>query len=408
MKVCLALGSFALGSVAALAASTANSKPTFSKEVAPVIFKRCVECHRAGEAAPMAFTSYKEVRPWAKAIKAAVVGRTMPVWLADPSHGSFRNERRLTDTEIQTISAWVDNGSPEGDPRDLPALPKFETGWQIGKPDAVFDMGTDFNIPAEGVVPYQYFTVPTNFKEDMWVEAAEIRPGTRSAIHHVIVFLQEPGTAQGRGGGGDGMNMLTGFAPGEQPLHLEPGTAKLVKAGTTLRFQVHYTPNGTAYKDRSSVGMRFSKVPVKYQALVASAIQFNFKIPAGDGNYEVKSTWTAREDVQLVALMPHMHVRGKDFKYTVTYPDGRQEVLLNVPRYDFNWQLSYETSQYLSFPKGTRIDCVAHFDNSTNNKYNPDPTKDVKWGDQTWEEMMIGFLTYVRPVAPAESSKAEE
>ena len=216
MNVCLALGSFALGSVAALAASTANSKPTFSKEVAPVIFNRCVECHRAGEVAPMTFTSYKEVRPWAKAIKARVVARTMPVWLADPAHGSFRNERRLTDAEIQTISAWVDNGAPEGDPRDLPALPKFETGWQIGKPDVVFDMGTDFDVPTEGVVPYKYFTVPTNFKEDMWVEAAEIRPGARSAIHHVIVFLQEPGSAQGRGGG-EGMNMLTGFAPGEQP-----------------------------------------------------------------------------------------------------------------------------------------------------------------------------------------------
>jgi hypothetical protein len=404
MKVCLAL---AFASIVAFAGNTASSKPTYSKEVAPIINKRCVECHRAGEAAPMSLTSYKEVRPWAKAIKQAVVARSMPVWLADPAYGHFRNERRLSDEEIQTISTWADNGAPEGSPSDLPPAPKFESGWQMGKPDMVFDMGADFDVPKEGVVPYKYFVVPTNFKEDMWIEQAEIRPGSRSVIHHIIVFIQEPGKGGTGGGGGEGGALLTGYAPGEQPLHLEPGTAKLIKAGSSLRFQLHYTPNGTAYKDRSYVGFKFAKAPVKYQALVANAIQFNFKIPAGDPNYEVKSTWTAREDVEVVGLMPHMHVRGKDFKFTVTYPDGRQEVLLNVPKYIFNWQLGYELSENLKFPKGTRIDCVAHFDNSPNNKWNPDPTKEVKWGDQTWEEMMIGFVTYVKPVAPAEAPKAE-
>jgi hypothetical protein len=393
MRLCLAL--FALGSVAAFAASTNVAKPTFTKDVAPIIFKRCVECHRAGEVAPMAFTNYKEVRPWAKAIKERVASRAMPVWLADPHYGNFRNDRRLAQAEIDTIVNWVDTGALEGKEKDMPSLPKFDTGWTLGKPDQVFDIGTDYAVPAEGTIAYKYFTVPTNFTEDKWVSLAEIRPGSRSAVHHIIVTVIDPGKSTPRSGEGDAL--LAGYAPGEQPLKLEPGTAKLIKAGSSLRFQLHYTPNSTAYRDRSYIGLTYAKEPVKYQAMTGNALQFNFKIPAGDPNYEVKSTWTAKKDVQLVGLMPHMHVRGKDFKYTVTYPDGRQEVILDVPKYDFNWQLSYEFAKYLTLPVGTRIDCVAHFDNSVNNRYNPDPTKDVKWGDQTWEEMMIGWFTYVVP-----------
>jgi len=401
----LYLAGLTLSAVTAFAGNTGAAKPTFSKEVAPIVFNRCVECHRAGEVAPMAFTSYKEVRPWAKAIRDRVVARTMPVWLADPNHGSFKNDRRLSQAEIDTISNWVANGAPEGDPRELPPLPKFDPGWQLGKPDMVVDIGEDFDVPADGVVAYKYFRVPSNFTEDKWIEAAEIRPGSRGAVHHVIVFIQEPG--KGSPIGGEGGTLLTGYAPGEQPLKLEPGTAKLVKAGSTFVFQVHYTPNGKAYKDRSLVGLHFAKGPVKYQALTGRALNFGFRIPAGDPNYEVKSSWTAKDDVELVGLMPHMHVRGKDFKYTVNYPDGRQEVLLDVPRYDFNWQLTYEMKNYLSLPKGTRIDCVAHFDNSPNNKYNPDPTKEVRWGDQTWEEMMIGWFTYVVPAKTETAQKSE-
>ena len=332
----------------------------------------------------------------------------MPVWLADPHYGSFRNDRRLSQGEIDTIVNWVNTGAPEGKEKDLPALPKFDTGWTLGKPDQVFDMGTDYDVPAEGTVAYKYFTVPTNFTEDKWVSAVEIRPGNRGAVHHIIVTVVDPGKTTPQRGDGDAL--LAGYAPGEQPLKLEPGTAKLIKAGSSLRFQVHYTPNGTAYKDRSYVGVTFAKEPIKYQAMTGNALQYNFKIPAGDPNYEVKSTWTAKKDVQLVGLMPHMHVRGKDFKYTITYPDGRQEVILDVPKYDFNWQLSYEFAKYMNLPVGTRIDCVAHYDNSVNNRYNPDPTKDVKWGDQTWEEMMIGWFTYVVPApdsAPASAKGVE-
>lgn len=389
----------ALFAFVAAAAFAANSAPTFTKDVAPILNRRCVECHRPGEVAPMSLTTYKEVRPWAKSIKERVVARSMPVWLADPHYGDFRNDRRMSDAEIATIVSWVDAGAPEGRPGDLPRLPNFETGWILGKPDLIVDMGTDFEVPADGVVPYKYFTVPTNFTEDRWISAAEIRPGSRGAVHHVIVTVVNPGGATSRASDGDAL--LAGYAPGEQPYRLESGTAKLIRAGSSLRFQMHYTPNGTAYKDRSYVGLTFAKEPIHFQAITANALTFNFKIPPGDPNYEVKSNWIAKKDVQLIELMPHMHFRGKDFKYTVTYPDGRQEVILSVPQYDFNWQLSYELAQYKTLPAGTRIDCVAHFDNSANNRYNPDPAKEVRWGDQTWEEMMIGWFTYVVPASGA-------
>ena len=382
------------------AANVASTKPTYSKDVAPILNSRCVECHRAGEIAPMALTNYSEVRPWAKSIKERVVTHAMPPWLADAHYGQFRNDRSMPQKEIDTIVAWVDAGSPEGDAKETPAAPKFEEGWNIPKPDVIFDTGKDYEVPSEGTIAYQYFRVPTNFTEDKWIQAAEIRPTNRAATHHVIVFVAGPGE-KGLGNGGQEGNLLVGIGPGEQPMIFEPGVAKLVKAGSTFVFQMHYTPNGKAFTDRTYVGLKFAPEPPKYRADVGMAMQVSFKIPPGDPSYEVRSTFTAKKDIELVSLMPHMHKRGKDFKYTVTYPDGRQEVLLNVPKYDFSWQLTYELKDHMTLPKGARIDCVAHFDNSPNNKYNPDPTKEVKWGDQTWEEMMIGFFTYITPNVPA-------
>ena len=387
-------GAFLIG------ANTSGSRPTYTKDVAPILNNRCVECHRPGEAAPMSFTSYKEVRPWAKAIRERVAIRAMPPWLADPAHGSFKNDRRLSDQEIETITAWASAGAPEGNAAELPPTPKFETGWNIGKPDQIFDIGTDFDVPAEGTIAYKYFKVPTNFTEDKWIQAAEVRPDKRGVVHHVIVFIQDPNVKQ-QAGGGTG-NLLVGYAPGEPALVFEPGTARLVKAGSVLMFQVHYTANGKPTKDRSYIGVKYASEPPKSRALTANAMNFNIKIPPGDPNYEVKSTWQAKDDVVLTGLMPHMHVRGKDFKYTVTYPDGKEEVILNVPKYDFAWQLSYELKAPMTLPKGTRIDCVAHFDNSPNNKFNPDPAKEVHWGDQTWEEMMIGWFTYTIPAEQAQ------
>lgn len=368
----------------------APAKLEFSKDIAPILNKRCVECHRAGEAAPMALTSYKEARPWAKAIKNAVLSRKMPPWLADPAHGKFSNDRRLNEEEIAAIAAWADTGASEGNPKDLPPLPQFEPGWTIGKPDVILDMGQDFEVPASGEVPYKYFTVDTNFKEDMWIEAAECRADKRSVVHHMIVFVQDPKENLASSGG----NLLVGWAPGDPPLQLPEGTGRLVRAGSRLRFQMHYTTNGTPEKDRSYVGLKFSKAPPKYRSLTGRAINFSFKIPPHAEAHEVKAAHTITREIRLTSVMPHMHLRGKDFQYTVVYPDGRSQILLKVPRYDFGWQLSYQLAEPLVLPKGTRIECVAHFDNSANNRFNPDPTKEVRWGDQTWEEMMIGWFNF--------------
>jgi len=383
------------------AASTGDPHVTYAKDVAPILFRRCVECHRAGEAAPMPLITYKEVRPWAKAIREKVLERSMPPWLADAAYGHFSNDRRLTQKEIDTIVAWVDAGAPAGDDRDLPPTPKFEQGWTIGRPDAVISLPDEVAVPATGVVPYRYIMVATNFTEDKWIQAAEIRPGNRAVVHHVIVFAADHtpgdhsgGDKKGEAGRDFASAKLAGFAPGEQPKVYPPGTAKLLKAGTKLLFQLHYTPNGKPATDRTSIGLIFASGPVDHPALSGTATNFRFAIPPGDPNYEVRSSWTAPEDVRILDMMPHMHVRGKDFTYTAVYPDGHSEVVLRVPKYDFNWQLIYRMQDPLRLPKGARLECVAHFDNSPNNPANPDPGKEVKWGPQTWEEMMIGWFDY--------------
>jgi len=393
----LTVGLSSLLAIGVGASGSSEAKVTFTKDVAPIFFNRCVECHRPGEVAPMSLITYNEARPWAKSIRQKVVDRSMPPWLASPENHNFKNDRRLSQKEIDTISAWVDAGAPKGDDKDLPPAPKFEQGWSIGKPDAIVSLDQEVPVPADGVVPYKYLTVQTNFNEDKWVQAAEIRPGNRRVVHHIIIFVQEPGAKtelSGESRGGRGFK-LCGFAPGEQAKVFPPGTGRLIKKGSKLTFQLHYTPNGEAATDRSYVGLVFAKGPVQKIALTATATNARFVIPPGDGNYEVRSSWTATEDVRIIDLMPHMHVRGKDFIYTAVYPDGRSEVLLQVPKYDFNWQLLYQFKDPVFLPKGSRLDCVAHFDNSTKNKYNPDPTKEVRWGDQTWEEMMIGWFDYV-------------
>ncbi len=381
---------------AGVPADESAARVTFTRDVAPIFYQHCAECHRPGQIAPMSLITYQEARPWAKAIREKVLDRSMPPWLAAPGFGHFENERRLSQKEIDTLAAWVAAGAPKGDDKDLPPAPKLEEGWTLGRPDLVISLEEEVSVPAEGVVPYKYFTVPTNFTEDKWVQASEIHPGNRAVVHHIIVFIQEPGSgAVGEESReGRNFNKLSGFAPGEQPKVYPPGTAKLIKAGSSLRFQMHYTPNGRPARDRSYVGLFFAKGPVQRKALTGTATNNKFVIPPGDDHYEVRSTWTAKEDVRIVDLMPHMHYRGKDFTYTAVYPDGRSEVILQVPKYDFNWQLLYRFKEPLLLPKGSRLDCLAHFDNSSRNKYNPDPTKEVRWGPQTWEEMMIGWFDY--------------
>ncbi|HEU0123180.1 MAG TPA: thiol-disulfide isomerase [Bryobacteraceae bacterium] len=380
---------------ALLLGGAAYAAPTFTKDVAPILYRRCVECHRAGEAAPMALTTYKEVRPFAKAIREAVLANRMPVWLADPEHGKFKNDRSLSALEKETIRQWVAAGAPEGMPQELPPLPPMVTGWNIGKPDRVIDIGREYAVPASGTVPYQYFEVDPGFKEDAWVEAAEIRPDQRSVVHHVIVFMNDANGKPVDDAGGD---LLVGWAPGDPPLRLPEGTAMRVKAGTRFRVQMHYTPNGKPVNDRTYFGLRYAKKPPTREAITGRAINTRLAIPAMAADHVEKADWKFRRPVEIISYMPHMHVRGKSFQYAMNYPDGRREVLLDVPKYDFGWQLSYEPVTPLQVPAGARMECEAHYDNSPNNRNNPDPSKPVRWGDQTWEEMMIGWFTYTVPV----------
>jgi hypothetical protein len=400
----------ALFVVGVSASGPAKPTATFTKDVAPILFNRCVACHRSGEIAPMSLLSYQEVRPWAKSIRQRVVDRSMPPWSADPHYGKFSNDPSLSQKEIDAIVSWVDGGAPKGDDKDLPPTPKFVEGWSIGKPDVVLTMQEEYSVPADGTVPYLYFSIPTGFKEDKWVQALEIKPGNRSVVHHVIAFTQEPGVNRRADGGGEaqrGRGQLGGITPNKTGVVLAPGTARLVKAGSSIVFQMHYTTNGEAAKDRTSIGLIFAKEPPTRTLVTGNALNARFAIPAGESNYEVKSSSTMKEDVHLTSFMPHMHFRGKDFSYTAVYPDGRSEILLSVPKYDFNWQLTYVLEKPVALPKGTRLDCVAHFDNSTKNKYNPDPTKEVRWGDQTWEEMMIGWFSFTRDAEQRETSVAK-
>lgn len=402
--------------LATAANKSAPAKVTFAKDIAPIVFKHCAECHRAGEIAPMSLMTYQEVRPWAKSIRERVADGSMPPWSADPKVGHWANDPRLSQKEIETIVAWVAEGAPKGEDRDLPAPPKFTDGWTIGKPDAVIEMPVEYTVPADGTVPYLYYTMPTNFTEDKWIAAMEIRPGNRAVVHHVIAYAQDGGvTTTGAGGEGDlrrgGRTHLGGITPNKTGITYDPDTARLIKKGSSIVFQMHYTTNGTVTTDRTKIGFVFSKEPGKRVLLTGNAMNGRFVIPANDGNHEVKSSKTFDEDVLITSFMPHMHVRGKDFVYTAVYPDGRSEVLLNVPKYDFNWQHTYIPAKPIALPKGTRLDCVAHFDNSAKNKYNPDPAKAVKWGDQTWEEMMIGWFTYTpsgdRTKAPASAGSSD-
>jgi hypothetical protein len=335
-----------------------------------------------------------------------VTQRTMPPWGADMPHGVLRNDPRLTDQEIQTIVSWIDGGAPKGDIVDMPKMPALADGWTIGKPDAVYSMTEDYRIPASGTIEYLYLRIPVNLPEDRWYTAVEIKPSARAHVHHIIAYTEPHSDAPTRPGSTFGPTNITGVSPNKPGLVFEPGVAKLLRAGHDIILQMHYTTNGTEAVDRTQVGFVFAKEPPKQIHVTGLAVQPRFLIPAGDPNAEVKAVAEIRQDTLVTSLTPHMHVRGKDMTYTALYPDGTSEVLLRVPKYDFNWQITYDLAKPKVLPKGTKVEVVAHFDNSPGNKYNPDPTKDVKWGDQTWEEMMIGFWGSVVD-APAASQQKQ-
>ncbi len=376
---------------------------TYSNQISRILQKNCSNCHRAGEIGPFALMEYDEVVGWAGMIQEVVNERRMPPWHADPEHGTFSNDCRLSEDEIKMINQWVDAGAPEGDPKLLPEPIQYTDGWQIGEPDQVFAMSEEpFPVQATGTMEYKYFKVDTNFTEDKWVTAAECRLGNRAVIHHIIVGVRGQGEFSRRRGRGVHSELqsdwIAATAPGSPPMILPEGYAKLVPAGSQLVFQMHYTPNGTATTDISKIGLKFIDADqVTHQVMTMKAMNERFRIPPGDGNHRVNARFRFDQDAELISMFPHMHLRGKAFKYTAVYPDDQEEVLLDVTAYDFNWQNAYQLAEPKQIPKGTRFKCVAHFDNSDKNLANPDSSKTVRWGDQTWQEMMIGYFNVAVP-----------
>jgi hypothetical protein len=444
-----------------------TSKPTFGKDIAPILYERCVMCHRAGEVAPMSLMSYDEVRPWARAIKNKVVARQMPPWFAEGEHGKWRNDRRLSQAEIDKIVAWVDAGAPRGSDRELPAPPQLAQGWNgpNGTPPDLIIEAPEMQVPAEGESPWQYAYVKLPFKGDVWVAASQVVPGNRAAVHHVLVMsmtlppnakidaegrmtlppggLVDPGgagstppSAPPAGGAAAGIG---GFSAGWEPgvdaaISYGPGVAEHIM-GTHFLFNLHYQANGHATTDKTRVGLWLHKGPVTYasqgpggagfgnETFIANGKELTGRysaqvtqdilppgmktvpnIPAGADNYRLTNLLPIRQETVVYSIQPHMHLRGKSMKYTAVYPDGREEELLNVPHYDFNWQIVYEFAKPVTLPGGTIVRVEATWDNSTKNRYNPRPDQEIFWAEQSWDEMLSpiirGVVQLKSPIIP--------
>lgn len=377
---------------------------TWSGDVASILQRRCMTCHRKGQVGPFSLETYDKARGWSEMIGEVVDEGRMPPWNADHRFdGVFANERRLTRPEKEKLLQWVADGAPRGNPDEEPPAVDWPEGWRIGEPDVVFEMerrlrgpelpAEGFAVPREGVVDYQYFTAETNFTEDRWVQALEVRPGAAEVVHHVLILLQDPSSGERT----DFRSYLAVAVPGDTPSIYPEGYGKRIPKGARLIFQLHYTPNGKERFDRSSLAMKFCEEPPIFEVVTDAVVNDRFRIPPGAENHEVTGSRTLREDTGLVGFFPHMHTRGKDFRYVLHRVDGTSEELL-YSHYDFNWQESYLLPDPLPVMAGARIECVGHFDNSENNPNNPDPEAWVTWGEQTYEEMFIGYFDYVRPV----------
>jgi hypothetical protein len=421
--------------VTAVPISLGAQSVTFNKDVAPILYKNCAVCHHPNDIAPMSLLTYKEARPWSAAIRQAVVRREMPPWHADPNVGEYLNDSRLSEQDIATIVNWVKAGSPEGDPDDLPAAPVFQNGWHI-KPDLILSI-PETTVAAGDQDDYEYIYVPTNFTEDRWIQAAEVVPGDRRVVHHATVSVVSGADAAkllASHGGAESVDKFhfrtgkvnhmkpdapvqdDGCSPTEAlpnptlgslnhvpaiylPGHLAevrpPGYALKIASGSYLQFQVHYSNRlGKQVSDKTSIGLIFAKEPVKHEVAQYEIWNNWFLIPPGDGNHKVTSCYVVPKDLEVVAYTAHMHFRGKSMKTEAIYPDGRHEIIFNVPRYDFRWQETYFLKNQYLMPKGTKVITTAYFDNSSNNPLNPDPTKSIRWGEPSTEEMMGFWLAF--------------
>jgi len=420
---------------------------TYSKDVAPILYRNCTGCHRPNDIAPMSLMTYKEARPWAASVRQAVLQRVMPPWHADPHFGKFANDPRLSDVEIQTIDEWVKQGAKEGDPASLPVAPTYVDGWKIGKPNRIVDIGRDYAVANRGVPDeYTYFIVDSGFTKDTWVKAVELRPGNRRVVHHAHVWVEEPdkpkaaptegasksavptytykdelglahvkesapvvdnGCLTEDGGDlpgrklNDGTGPLGSYLPGKDADVYPEGTAKLIKAGSKLKFQIHYNNTlGTPQTDRTEVGFVLRDHAPEHPLRRVDSSAYLFLIPPGAPNQEVSNCTTFQKDVLLMSYVAHMHFRGKDMRFELVRPNGTKETLLLVPQYSFAWQQIYRLADPLPVEKGSRLIVTAHFDNSANNKWNPDPTKTIRWGEPSTAEMMDGWVEYIDAGAP--------
>ena len=449
-RVACLLGSLA---VAASAHAAPAGVPTFTKDVAPIVFNNCASCHRAGEVAPMTLTSYEDVRPWAQVIKNKVVSREMPPWGADPAHSlKMRNDRSLTPAQIDTIVAWVDGGAPKGSDADLPPMPKFAEGWTFGRePDAILEMPVDFSIPAEGELGVQMFYSKVPWSEDRFAETLEIRPGNRAVVHHAGVFVVDipegativngrlvmadgkASTDRGAGAAGraddtalPGANKLLSWVPGRGVDSHRADIGKRIPAGKYINWQIHYNPIGKATTDRTRLGIWFNKAAVTHELLIRQAgdalattkgglslyraegkeVEYTAdegstrrrsktpNIPPYAEDWSLTGITPVTEDITLYAMSPHMHLRGKSLRWVVVFPDGREQTILDVPKFDFNWQIEYELEEPFKIPAGSKILGIGKYDNSPKNKWNPAPNLEVYWSEQSWDEMYQPFTLY--------------
>jgi len=435
----------------AAAPTVHDSKLTYTKDIAPILAQNCQTCHRAGEGTPFSMDKYETVKLWANNIKKMASTRAMPPWYEDGTTKKFENNRALAQSDIDKIVQWVDAGAPQGDIKDMPKPREFVEGWAIPKPDIVYQLPKPFPVQAHGLMEYEYVIIPTGFKKDTWVQYIEAAPTDRRVVHHIVAYVRTPGssyfkgvplntfftakeaekfkpkmpdmvpdmapdtvdaskakddtkdagkpkaqTTNSKGGGADvPSDWLVGYAPGQTPDMYKDGEAKLIPAGSDIVLEVHYMPEGTATTDQTRLGLVLAKGPVTKRAMTLSADNDKFKIPPFDPNYKVDSSYTVPEDMTLVGMHAHMHMRGKDAQYRILFPDGTRDTLLNIPNYNWRWQLWYNLAEPIKMPKGTKIECTEHFDNSAANKENPDPTRTVTWGQQTIDEMMVCMFNVV-------------
>jgi hypothetical protein len=400
------------GAVLMAATTGKASGPTFYKDILPILQSHCQGCHRAGEMAPMPLETYRQVKPFARAVAEVTAKKVMPPWFADPCCGRFSNDPSLTADQIATLRAWADANAPAGNWQEAPEPVVWTRGWNINHPDAVLQMPVPKRIPASGDVPYQYIIIPTKFKEDRWVRMSEIRPSNRMVVHHAVAYIRDAKSNWLRGAPvgvpfsaddlkdpglkRDAMwttnDILLVYAPGSMPDQWPEDYAKLIPAGSDIVLQMHYTTHGAAMQDQTSVGLVFSKTPPKKRVLTLQLTNDRFLIPPGDPDHRVEVHGTLPNDALLLSFFPHMHLRGKSFEYNILEKGERPRTILRIPHYDFYWQLSYRLAEPLPLKAGTTLQAVASFDNSRKNPHNPDPDSAVKWGEQTWAEMMVGFF----------------